>query len=104
MAQVPQARWLRARLPTVNRRFTFNSIEGMHQAARAGLGVAVLPAFVGDRQPDLERLTEPELSGDWGVHVLTHPDLRRSARIRLFMREITALIGAQEQRLLGIRG
>jgi DNA-binding transcriptional LysR family regulator len=76
----------------------------MHQAARAGLGAAVLPAFVGDRQPDLERLTEPELSGEFGVHVLTHPDLRRSARIRLFMREMAALIASQEQRLLGIRG
>jgi DNA-binding transcriptional LysR family regulator len=104
MAQVPQARWLRARLPAVDCRFTFNSIEGTHQAARAGLGVAVLPAFIGDRQPDLERLTEPELSGEFGVHVLTHPDLRRSARIRLFMREMAALIGAEEQRLLGLRG
>jgi len=64
----------------------FNLIEGAHQAARAGLGAAVLPSFVADRDPELQRLTEPEAAGDFGVWVLTHPDLRRSANQRLHAR------------------
>jgi DNA-binding transcriptional LysR family regulator len=104
IAQVPQARWLRARLPDASCRFVFNSIEAMRRAAQTGAGVAVLPAFVGDLQPDLERITEPELSGEFGVHVLTHPDLRRSARVGVFMREMIASIATQERRLLGVSG
>jgi DNA-binding transcriptional LysR family regulator len=104
LAHAPQARWLRERVPDARCRFRFNLIEGAHQAARAGMGAAVLPAFVGDPDGELERLTAPEESGDFGVWVLTHPDLRRSARVRAFTREIGAMIAAQEQRLLGLQG
>jgi hypothetical protein len=48
----------------------------------------------------VERLTEPETAGDFGVWVLTHPDLRRSARIRAFMQKISAMIATQERSLL----
>lgn len=102
LAHAPQARWLRERLPGVRCRIRFNLIEGTHQGVRAGLGVAVLPSFVGDRQPELERVTQPETSGEFGVYVLTHPDLRRSARIRAFMQTIGAMIATQERSLLGI--
>jgi len=33
--------------------------------------------------------------------VLTHPDLRRSARIRVFVNEIATLIAGCERQLLG---
>ena len=103
LAHAPQARWLHERVPDARCRFRFNLIEGAHQAARAGMGAAVLPAFVGDSDAELERITSPETSGEFGVWVLTHPDLRRTARIRAFMREIGAMIGTQEQRLLGLQ-
>lgn len=101
LAHAPQERWLRERVPHARCRFRFNLIEGAHQAARVGLGAAVLPSFVGDRDPELERLTEPEAAGEFGVWVLTHPDLRRSARIRAFVLEIGAMIATQERTLLG---
>jgi len=37
------------------------------------------------------------------VWVLTHPDLRRSARIRAFMQAIGAMLATHEQSLLGLR-
>ena len=101
LAHAPQARWLRERVPNARCRLRFSLIEGAHQAARAGLGAAVLPSFVADRDPELERLTAPETAGDFGVWVLTHPDLRRSARIRAFMQEIGAMIATQARSLLG---
>lgn len=102
LAHAPQARWPRERVPDARCRFRFNLIEGAHQAARAGMGAAVIPAFVGDRDPELERLTAPETSGEFGVWVLTHPDLRRSACIRAFMQEIGAMIASEEPSLLGV--
>ena len=102
-ARVPQARWPRERVPQPQCRFHFNLIETAHQCVRAGLGVAVVPCFVCDREPDLERLTAPETSGEFGVWVLTHPDLRRSARIPAFMQQVGTMIATQEQSLLGVR-
>lgn len=101
LARVPQARWLRERVPRATCRFRCDMIEMLHRCAITGMGAAVLPCFVGDREPDLERLTEPETFGHYGVWVLTHPDLRRSARIRAFVQGISALIAGQEARLLG---
>jgi DNA-binding transcriptional LysR family regulator len=103
LAHAPQARWLRERVPQARCRFRFNLIEAAHQGVRAGLGVAVIPSFVADREPDLERVTEPETAGEFGVWVLAHPDLRRNARIRAFMQEIGAMIATQEPSLLGVR-
>jgi DNA-binding transcriptional LysR family regulator len=103
LGHAPQARWLRERVPDARCRFRFNLIEAAHQAVRAGLGLAVVPCFVCDREPELERVTEAETSGEFGVWVLTHPDLRRSARIRAFMQEIGAMIATQEQGLHGVR-
>jgi len=103
LAHAPQARWLRERVPQARCHFRFNPTEATHQGVRAGLGVAVIPCFVCDHEPDLERLTEPETSGEFGVWVLTHPDLRRSARIRAFMQAIGAMLATHEQSLLGLR-
>lgn len=103
LARVPQARWLQERFPQGRFRYRFDMIEALHQYARAGVGAAFMPCFVGDREPDLERLTPAETFGDYGVWVLTHPDLRRSARIRAFMQDIGSMIAAQEALLLGRR-
>jgi DNA-binding transcriptional LysR family regulator len=103
LAHAPQARWLREHVPQARCRFRFNLIEAAHQCVRAGLGAAVVPCFVCDRDPELERLSEPDTSGEFGVWVLTHPDLRRSARIRAFVQAIGAMIAAHEQSLLGVR-
>jgi len=102
LSHLPQARWLRERVPKARCRLRFDAIEAARQCARSGLGAAVLPCFVGDIDPDLERMTEPETSGEFGVWVLTHPDLRRSARIRAFMNEIGSMIATRERHLLGV--
>jgi DNA-binding transcriptional LysR family regulator len=58
---------------------------GMLMAVRDGIGLAVLPCYLGDADPRLERIGEPisELATD--LWLLTHPDLRRVARIRALM-------------------
>jgi DNA-binding transcriptional LysR family regulator len=57
----------------------------MLQMALQGLGATLLPCFLGDGRPDLARIGPllPEL--DLGLWMLTHSDLRRSARVRAFM-------------------
>jgi len=54
------------------------------EAARAGLGLAVIPCFLADPIPNLRRLSLTKVHcGD--IWILTHKDLRATARVRSFM-------------------
>lgn len=59
------------------------------EAVRAGIGVAVLPCSLGDRDPRLKRLGAPWQNPEHDIWILTHPDLRSSARVRAFMEHVT---------------
>lgn len=58
-----------------------SGFAGVCQACVAGLGLALLPCFMGEQQPALVRLSLPiaELASE--LWLLTHPDLRQTARI-----------------------
>ena len=62
-----------------------NSLLAMAGATKDGLGVCALPCYLGDCDPELKRVTKiiPELSTD--LWLLTHCDLRKNVRIRIFM-------------------
>ena len=55
-----------------------------HAALREGMGVSILPCFMGDTDPLLERYGEPDPSLNLGLWVLIHPDLKRTARVLAF--------------------
>ncbi|MFT7625870.1 MAG: DNA-binding transcriptional LysR family regulator, partial [Myxococcota bacterium] len=60
----------------------FSTMELMVQAAQAGLGLTMLPTYVGDQQPSLQRLAQPDLRHVADLWILSHPDLRENARFR----------------------
>jgi DNA-binding transcriptional LysR family regulator len=62
-----------------------SSGTGLLAAVRAGAGLAVLPSFVADREPDLVRCLEPITGDDAELWLLTHERLRHTPRIRAVM-------------------
>jgi len=60
----------------------FNSVVAM---LRTGLGVGVLPTFVALSEPELVAVSAPIEDLATPLWILTHPDLRRTARIQAFM-------------------
>lgn len=64
-------------------------------ALKQGLGVSIIPCFMGDAEPELERWREPDPAHDLGLWVLLHPDLRRTARVLAFRDYMVKAIGAQ---------
>ena len=52
---------------------------------RTGIGVGVLPTFMQDQHPELVAVSEPIAELAAPVWMLTHPDLRKTARVRAFM-------------------
>ncbi len=82
---VPARRWIDANIAPGRVVAKANSAHCMLKFALQGFGATLLPCFLGDRSPELARLGYllPEL--DMGLWMLTHSDLRRSARVRAFM-------------------
>jgi DNA-binding transcriptional LysR family regulator len=72
-------------------------------AIRAGAGRGILPCFVGDEDPLLERVTPliPELAAEYWV--IVHRDLRRAACVRAVSDWIRALFDEQRDALAGTR-
>ena len=60
-------------------------------AAHQGMGIAMIPCFMGDRDPELVRLAGPEGDRGWNIWALTHPDLRETARVRALLDNLYAV-------------
>lgn len=88
----PDATWLRRMLPEARVAFGSNSREAQARMCSLGLGLAVLPAPLGDAYPGLEAVDLGEAPPGRDVWVGYHRDLRRVARLR-------ALVDLTVQRL-----
>ena len=67
----------------------FSSLGLALQAAREGLGIAMLPTYVADPDPGVERLPRADLRHMADLWLLYHPDLRENARLQA-MRQCVA--------------
>lgn len=79
------ADWLERNASAERFVYRTNSLVNQAIAARAGIGLALLPCYLGDGEPGLVRaLAEPveELAGE--LWIVTHQDLKGTARVRAF--------------------
>lgn len=83
LASTSVARWMRATLagPAVLR---CDSLVTAREAAMAGIGLAALPCYLGDTTPGLIRIGAPVADMTRELWLLTHEDLRRTARVSAF--------------------
>ena len=70
-------------------------------AVQAGLGIAMLPCMMGDVAPGLIRATDRKPTPARDIWVLTHNDLRRTARVRAFMDFAESVIRENKSLLVG---
>lgn len=101
LAHLGSARWLRANIPPEQIVAAGNSLLALRALARAGLGVAPLPCYLGDGDPELQRLGPPIAEMGSGLWLITHPDLRRVARIRAFLDFAALYLGQRRQLFAG---
>ena len=60
-----------------------SEIMTMLDAVKNHLGIARMPCYVADGEPSLRRIDVPLSPSKWGVWVLSHVDLRSTARVRV---------------------
>jgi DNA-binding transcriptional LysR family regulator len=84
LAGTSVAQWMRSELPESEITLRADSLLGLLQAAQAGLGLAALPCYLGDTAPSLVCVHRPIAAMETALWILTHEDLRHTARIRAF--------------------
>jgi DNA-binding transcriptional LysR family regulator len=99
LGHLGSARWLRAKVPDVRIVCRSNSLLALAAAALAGMGIAPLPCFLADPDPGLARIHPPLPEMASVLWLLTHPDLRRVARVRALL-DFMALRLAEQRPLL----
>jgi DNA-binding transcriptional LysR family regulator len=95
------ARFVRERVAPEKIVYKINTVLGLTEAVEAGIGIGPLPCFIADPRPALTRLSPPNPDFSTGLWLLTHPDLRHSARVRVFLDFLTAEVVKQRRAIEG---
>lgn len=102
MAHLPLPRWIAENLKEREPSLFVTSLGQAVVAARAGLGVALLPCLVGDGEPGLVRVAGPEGLLAMDIWLVTHGDLAGSARMRAVSDFLVETVARERPRLLGL--
>jgi DNA-binding transcriptional LysR family regulator len=100
LASTVIGRWIHENLRAAHITCRVDALPTLRDAALAGLGLALLPCYLGDPASGLRRLTPKTLAEPRSaLWLLTHDDLRRTARIRATL-DFLAKAFASERALL----
>jgi DNA-binding transcriptional LysR family regulator len=94
LLSTPVGSWFDETIPAGNICLRCDSFVAIRMVAESGMGLALLPAFLGDASPTLVRLEAPTRELTTGLWILTHPDLVRSARVHAFIDHFSAALGS----------
>lgn len=85
MALTAGGRWLNTHVSPDCIVAKVNNMSSLASAVSAGLGIGLMPCFMGEHLPCVQRLERITLGADSGLWLLTHPDLKKAARVRAFL-------------------
>jgi DNA-binding transcriptional LysR family regulator len=97
---VAPQRYLSALMPPDRMALRTNTTEALIQATRAGLGCAVLPCLVAERDPALRRVPAPRAMPVMTLWLVYHEDLRRSPRVRAAAAFVIEAVAARQADLV----
>ncbi|MGY3441273.1 LysR family transcriptional regulator [Bradyrhizobium sp. USDA 4473] len=104
LASTAIGRWIHENLHAARIACRVDALPAARDAALAGLGLALLPCYLGDPTPGLRRhvrkATNEPRSALW---LLTHDDLRRTARIRATLDFLAKAFGSDRALFEGKR-
>ncbi|MCB2023096.1 MAG: LysR family transcriptional regulator [Burkholderiaceae bacterium] len=88
-------RWMRVQMEGANVRVRVDIFNATAAMLRTGIGVGLLPTFMEAKHPELVPVSDPipELAAP--IWILSHPDLRRTARVRAFMQHVGDALARQ---------
>jgi len=88
--------WIAANVPSNRIFYRSNSLVNQLMAVRAGIGIALLPCYLADADDRIRRITGVLAEPASELWIVTHKDLRNTARIRAFLTVIgDAIVAAR---------
>jgi DNA-binding transcriptional LysR family regulator len=97
-SRTPGARWLEEQARNVTVVFRAASTTAAMNAARVGMGIAVVPCFVADAS--VQRLT-PKVVATSEVFLVTTPDSKATARVRIVCNALANMFAKEKAALNG---
>lgn len=94
-------RWFAARVPPSKLVLSVNSVASVATSIQSGIGLGMLPCFLGDQTPGLKRAGDLVRDASSALWVLTHADLRRSVRTRAFLDFVGAELAKRKKMIEG---
>ncbi|MGO1070560.1 LysR family transcriptional regulator [Lysobacter sp. CA199] len=104
LGDIAMAHWLRRKQYDRRAVLSANSLLALRDAAVQGMGLVMLPCYLGDAERHLVRVGDPPPSAASDLWLLSHPDLRRTERIRVFADALCKGFAALQPRLDGAFG
>lgn len=92
-------RWLARQGLDERCRYRVDTGMGMYAAARDGIGLAALPCYLGEDDDTLARIGDPVPALSIDLWLLTHPDLRHTARVRAVLDFVAEALRERRGRL-----
>lgn len=102
LAGVKPAKWIKTHVAPERIVYRINTVLGCAEAVAAGIGFGLLPCFIGEKTRGVTRLAPPDPDLEGGLWLLTHADLRQTARVRAFMDFAGREIAARRKLLAGV--
>jgi len=93
--------WIEKSFPATRRLYRSTELGVMYQMARRGIGMAQMPCALCDPDPLLHRIPCRYVEPGWGLWVLSHVDLRTTARVRIFRDFLVEALVQQKELIEG---
>lgn len=82
--------------------FKSDSVLSVTRAANEGIGAVILPCLIGEKEPLLKSVTPP-FKGVSELWILTHADLRQTARVKTLMNYLHECLSEESDLIEGIK-
>jgi DNA-binding transcriptional LysR family regulator len=79
------AKWMAANIRPEMIGVRVSAVSALVASIQAGLGIGLIPCFIGMACEQLVRIPDIHPVANYGLWVLTHPDLKKAARVRAFL-------------------
>lgn len=96
-----QPEWVQQHFPDAEIAMRVDDVGTMALAVANDLGLARMPCYIGDTEPSIRRLNLELTPSSWGIWILSHVDLRSTARVRVAREFLIDAIEKQRELVLG---
>jgi DNA-binding transcriptional LysR family regulator len=103
LAHLRQAGWLREHVGSERYAASLDSLLGMRAAVEAGMGMGMVLCLLAEGRPQLVQVAPPDPELDTELWILTHPDLRKVNRIRVFSDYLHATLSQHPALRTGVK-